>query len=73
MIDDTALISLVQNCPCLYDKNSIEFRDNNKKNASWQAIANVLKVSGKEICTLFRGFLFLIYSSGGARALEKNV
>lgn len=73
MINDTALIALVKNCPCLYDKNSIEFRDDNKKNASWQAIAKVLKVSGKKLCTLFCRFLLLLYSTRCARALEEIV
>lgn len=46
MVNEFALIALVRNCPCIYDRNSAEFKDQIKKNAAWQAIANVLKVSG---------------------------
>lgn len=49
MFNRVNLSVLVRNCPCLYDGNDSEYGDKRKVNASWQAIASVLNISGKHM------------------------
>lgn len=39
------LIALVRNCPYLYDKSRKDFKDFDKKDATWKAIAAVMHCS----------------------------
>lgn len=61
MISEGALVALVRSCPCLYDSNNEEYEDADKKAASWQAIANVLKASGINGCYWFLFFKYYFY------------
>lgn len=49
MVNELHLIALVQNCPFLYDRNHIEFRNVAKKNSAWKAIGLILKLSEVEV------------------------
>ncbi|KAF5289050.1 hypothetical protein FQA39_LY03929 [Lamprigera yunnana] len=47
--NELELITLVRNCPFLYDKNLPDFKDIRKKNIAWSAIARVMTCKVHEV------------------------
>ena len=45
--NELELIALVRNCQFLYNKTLPDFKNIQKKNEAWEAIASVFGVSGK--------------------------
>lgn len=57
MNEDVLLIETIQLYPWLYDKSRSDYKDNNKKNNAWEAIADAMSLTGivvveVEICIL---------------------
>lgn len=46
------IIKEVEKYDCLYDKNSLNFKNHVKKDEIWLAIANTVGVSGKIVCSV---------------------
>ena len=40
------LIAMVEEYPCLYDKQNKDYHDKDDRDASWSEIAKVLKIEG---------------------------
>lgn len=73
MGNELELIALVRNCQFLYDKHHPDFKDIQKKTATWNAIASVMQASGTYLllCKSFSNVLRLFYSDRGTAEMEK--
>ncbi|KAL3281829.1 hypothetical protein HHI36_005029 [Cryptolaemus montrouzieri] len=52
--NEMEVIALIRNCPFLYDRSFSDFKDIEKKNEAWEAIASVFNVSALDLRQYWR-------------------